>query len=365
MNVMENLTSNNSAPNYNKSVTMKAEALTIVMLISVMALGIFGNSLVIASFFKFRYLRMVTNYFLVSLAVADLMLASFSMPFWLIIRLADLMRVPRDRLDYMILYYSWQYLDILCSTASITNLCVIAKDRHMAIVSPLRYYAKMTPKRALISIAVGWSYAAICAGISMISIDRNIQPIAGRVYAVFISLAAFFIPLLIILIYYGRIFAVALTQIKRLSHQGSLVYGAEKERRTLMQRELKLSKTLAIVVGTFVVCWSPFFVILILFAVCSTSCVSSASATTYIAVSKWMHYSSTTANPIIYTLFTKGFRQAFKSMLNCSECKSRCCCCIRKKMKNQTGSQLRVWSSYECRIEEKQVQHSCSLHISR
>jgi hypothetical protein len=115
----------------------------------------------------------------------------------------------------------------------------------------------------------------------------------------------------------------------------------------------------------------PFFIILILFAVCSTSCVSSSSASTYIAVSKWMHYSSTTANPIIYTLFTKGYRQAFKSMLNCSECKIKgcgrdpCACCSRKIKILRGNGPLRVWGSYECRTSETHTQHSCSVHISR
>ncbi|XP_063875574.1 dopamine D2-like receptor [Scylla paramamosain] len=42
---------------------------------------VFGNILVLMSVYKERSLQTVTNYFIVSLAVADLLLASFVMPF--------------------------------------------------------------------------------------------------------------------------------------------------------------------------------------------------------------------------------------------------------------------------------------------
>lgn len=285
------------------------------MLISIMALGIFGNSLVMASFIKFRRLRTVTNYFLISLAAADLMLASLSIPFWLIIRLENSHIV--SKLSSTVIYMSWQFIDILCSTASIMNLCVIAIDRHLAIVSPLHYSSKMTPKRAISSIAAGWIYALVCAGLSLVFTKSDMQPLLGRVYAAFISLAAFLFPLCIVLFYYGKIFTVALKQARSLNSQNTFVYGAERERRTLIQRELKIAKTLAFVVGTFIVCWAPFFLVLLSYSVCGVRCISATNA--YIAATKWMQYSSTTANPIIYTLFTKAFREAFKAMLYCPD----------------------------------------------
>ena len=196
------------------------------------------------------------------------------------------------------------------------NLCVIAVDRHLAIVSPLHYSGKMTPKRAISSIAAGWIYALVCAGLSMVSTRKEIQPLAGRIYSGFISIATFLFPLFIILFYYGKIFTVALKQARRLN-KDIFVYGAERERRTLIQRELKIAKTLAFVVGTFILCWAPFFLIMLTYSICGVKCISGTNA--YIAASKWMQYFSTTANPIIYTLFTKAFRQAFKSMLYCPD----------------------------------------------
>jgi len=52
------------------------------LLIIIIILTLLGNSLVIRAFFAFRKLRNVTNYFVVSLAVTDILVAVFSMPVW-------------------------------------------------------------------------------------------------------------------------------------------------------------------------------------------------------------------------------------------------------------------------------------------
>lgn len=114
---------------------------TAALMSFVIFLALFGNGLVILAFYRFRELRTVTNYFVVSLAVADILVASLSMPSWMYIRLSALSQIPSDKLLDKVLYYSWQYVDILCSTASIVNLCMISVDRHLAINSPLTYHS--------------------------------------------------------------------------------------------------------------------------------------------------------------------------------------------------------------------------------
>ena len=52
------------------------------VLIVIIILTLLGNSLVIGAFVAFRKLRNVTNYFVASLAVTDILVAVFSMPLW-------------------------------------------------------------------------------------------------------------------------------------------------------------------------------------------------------------------------------------------------------------------------------------------
>lgn len=287
--------------------------LTAAFLSLVMFLALFGNGLVILAFYRFHVLRTITNYFVVSLAVADILVASLSTPVWMYILLSGITKIPKEgQFLKKVLYYSWQYIDILCSTASIVNLCIISVDRHLAINSPLTYHSRMTSRRAKASIAFAWLFAFFCASLSIVTVIKTIMPMAGRVYAIFISLTAFFLPLLILIVVYGKICRVAIRQVRdiRSAHSG-IQHGIQREHSVTFRRELKITKTLGIVVGAFVLCWGPFFSLVVVYAVCQT-CPDNRD---WVEISKWLHYSNSTINPLIYMLFTRSFRSAFRRIL--------------------------------------------------
>uniref|UniRef100_T1HCX7 G_PROTEIN_RECEP_F1_2 domain-containing protein n=2 Tax=Rhodnius prolixus TaxID=13249 RepID=T1HCX7_RHOPR len=77
--------------------------------------------------------------------------------------------------------------------------------------------------------------------------------------------------------------------------------------------EQKASKVLGLVFFTFVLCWSPFFVLNIIFAACPSCPVP----THVVDVCLWLGYVSSTINPIIYTIFNRTFRAAFIRLLMC------------------------------------------------
>lgn len=285
---------------------------TAALMSFVIFLALFGNGFVILAFYRFHQLRTITNYFVVSLAVADILVASLSMPCWMFIRLSALSQIPRDKKLDKVLYYSWQYVDILCSTASIVNLCMISVDRHLAINSPLTYHSRMTPKRAKGSIAFAWLFAFFCASLSIVTVIGKLMPTAGKVYAIFISFAAFFIPLLILIGVYSKIAYVALRQVRTIcAASAGIDHGVQREHNMTFRRELRVTKMLGLVVGAFVLCWGPFFSIVVLYAVCS-SCPNDYG---WVNTSKWLHYANSTLNPLVYMLFTRTFRSAFRRLI--------------------------------------------------
>jgi len=77
------------------------------------------------------------------------------------------------------------------------------------------------------------------------------------------------------------------------------------------KRERKAAKTLAIITGAFVVCWLPFFILAILLPVCKTCEVNPHLISFFL----WLGYLNSTLNPIIYTIFSPEFRNAFKRIL--------------------------------------------------
>lgn len=77
--------------------------------------------------------------------------------------------------------------------------------------------------------------------------------------------------------------------------------------------EQKASKVLGLVFFTFVLCWSPFFILNIILASCGNCDIPD-----HVEVfCLWLGYVSSSINPIIYTIFNKTFRAAFIRLLLC------------------------------------------------
>ncbi|XP_029711847.1 octopamine receptor Oamb-like isoform X2 [Aedes albopictus] len=85
--------------------------------------------------------------------------------------------------------------------------------------------------------------------------------------------------------------------------------------------ETKAAKTLAIIVGGFIICWLPFFTMYLIRAFCD-DCIND----TLFSILFWLGYCNSAVNPFIYALFSRDFRQAFKRII------MRCFCWKRFKI---------------------------------
>ncbi|KAH8415784.1 hypothetical protein KR222_000908, partial [Zaprionus bogoriensis] len=103
-----------------------------------------------------------------------------------------------------------------------------------------------------------------------------------------------------------------LQQQQQLSSIANPMQKVNKRKETLeAKRERKAAKTLAIITGAFVVCWLPFFVMALTMPLCSACSISDSVASLFL----WLGYFNSTLNPVIYTIFSPEFRQAFKRIL--------------------------------------------------
>lgn len=90
--------------------------------------------------------------------------------------------------------------------------------------------------------------------------------------------------------------------------------------RSTVRTEQKASKVLGLVFALFVLCWSPFFVLNVLPVLCSSCQAHHAVISTF----AWLGWSSSTINPIIYTMFNKTFKRTFIKLLCCKyRCKTK------------------------------------------
>ncbi|XP_069139460.1 dopamine receptor 2-like [Argopecten irradians] len=181
---------------------------------------IVGNILVIIAVFKEMYLRTVTNYFIVSLALADLMVGGIVMPFSISMEVTNGVWLYGEEWCDL-----WHSFDVLASTASILNLCVISLDRYWAITDPIAYTAKMSMCKVGLLIAFVW----LCsAGISFPAIawwkavtPSNLPPhvcmfTEDSAYLIFSSIVSFYCPTFIMMFVYLRIYLAAAAQIRSL-----------------------------------------------------------------------------------------------------------------------------------------------------
>ena len=281
-----------------RSDTITLVSSTFLIIIIIMALC--GNLLVVVAFQVFSKLRTVTNYFIVSLAVADILVAGLSMPVWLAYLVTGPEWIFADWLQQ-----AWGFVDILCGVASIMHLCFISVERNICISSPLSYHEKMTTKKALVSIGVIWMFSVFMALLKVFLWD-----LPPPVYELTVTILCFLLPLLVMLISYMNIFRAARHQIKKMTLS---VHGQPK--RFLLSKELKAAKIVAVVIGAFLVCWCPFFVLNLVYALC-VRCRPLPHES--LLVAKWMHYVNSVLNPIIYACMNKDFRSAFKKLLTYS-----------------------------------------------
>ncbi|XP_057682249.1 D(5)-like dopamine receptor [Corythoichthys intestinalis] len=241
---------------------------------------------------------------------------------------------------------TWVAFDIMCSTASILNLCIISMDRYWAISSPFRYERKMTRRFAFVMIGVAWTLSIL---ISFIPVQLNWHRDArvnftdgeddsgppddcnaslNRTYAIASSLISFYIPVLIMVGTYTRIFRIAQTQIRRISslERAPAPCAAprastqdESALKSSFKRETKVLKTLSIIMGVFVFCWLPFFVLNCVVPFCEANapdappCVSDTTFSIFV----WFGWANSSLNPVIYA-FNADFRKAFSTILGCN-----------------------------------------------
>uniref|UniRef100_A0A674DVZ5 D(1B) dopamine receptor n=1 Tax=Salmo trutta TaxID=8032 RepID=A0A674DVZ5_SALTR len=306
-----------------------------------------GNLMVCSAVLRIRQLRSkVTNIFIVSLAVSDLFVAILVMPWKAVAEVAGYW-------PFGTFCNYWVAFDIMCSTASILNLCIISVDRYWAISSPFRYERKMTQRVAFVMISVTWTLSVLISFIpvqlnwhkasedeifrahnaSLGQVEENCDSSLNREYAISSSLISFYIPVAIMIVTYTRIYRIAQIQIRTIASLERAAEHATSCRtnrlecqhhntlKTSIKRETKVLKTLSIIMGVFVCCWLPFFILNCIVPFCDKPqtdqdaglpCVSETTFDVFV----WFGWTNSSMNPIIYA-FNAEFRKAFASLLGC------------------------------------------------
>lgn len=308
-----------------------------VFLSLIIVLTVGGNVLVCLAVCASRRLRCLTNCFIVSLAVTDLLLGLLVLPFSALLQLSGEWPLGPGFCNFYI------SMDVMLCTASILTLLAISVDRYLAVTMPLRYPSLVLPWRVAAALVSVWTMSV---ALSFLPIQMGWNTVNGTVqnqgpwdskkrcrfelnrpYVLIDSLITFYLPLLAMCWTYLQILRIARAHAKRIISTRPICITSYNCRNSpptstnlvsgvtaVALRDHKATLTLAVVIGAFVVCWLPYF---ILFTVLGLKEHPDPDMVPEFPFVLWLGYTNSALNPFIYGALNRDFRSAYGHLLRC------------------------------------------------
>ncbi|XP_061815617.1 muscarinic acetylcholine receptor M2a [Nerophis lumbriciformis] len=182
---------------------------------------VIGNILVMLSIKVNRNLQTVNNYFLFSLACADLIIGLCSMNLYTVYIVMGYWPLGPVVCDL------WLALDYVVSNASVMNLLIISFDRYFCVTKPLSYPVKRTTKMAGMMIAAAWVlsfilwapailfWQFIVGGRTVPEKECYIQFFSNAAVTFGTAIAAFYLPVIIMIQLYWQISRASKSRVKK------------------------------------------------------------------------------------------------------------------------------------------------------
>ncbi|KAL6108023.1 lpar3 [Pungitius sinensis] len=209
-------------------------------------------------------------------------------------------------------YFIRQGLLDISLSASLANLLVIALERYISVMN-WRVHSNLTKRRVTLLIVLVWAISIFMGAVPSLgwncicNLDycSQLAPIFSRSYLIFWSTSNLVVFLVMVVIY-TRIYTYVKKKTAILSSHTS---GSINRKRT----PIKLIKTVMIVLGAFVICWTPGLVVLLMDGLECTSC-------NVMKLKRWLlllAVLNSVMNPCIYSYKDEEMWTTFKNLLRC------------------------------------------------
>ncbi|NWQ68332.1 HRH2 protein, partial [Pachyramphus minor] len=291
--------------------------LTLIDLITLL-----GNTVVFICPVVEKRLRTVTYMFIMSLAMADFLVACLVMPFSIIYEVTGMWLFGK------LFCKVWISFDVMFCTASIVTLCFISLDRYCSVVTPYHYSRRMSRGRCIVMTCMVWVYSSLISFLPVMQGWNEIPGVdfdAGRecifvtnwIFAIVASALAFFVPFMVMCSMYFFIYRASRLKATRIMSQTlEIHYHPNSKRQNHLQLENKATRTISIIISVFVLCWLPYFVLNVWLAARGTDSTSTVLADTFKIIT-WLGYCNSTINPMLYAFLNRDFQRALKKLLIC------------------------------------------------
>ena len=291
--------------------------LEVIICVIINFTSLMGNVLVCVSVYRNHRLRISSNLYIIALAVADLLSALFVMPFTTIVLISG----------------AWNLGPFLCDLqaftmnfvlyVSPTTMALTAFNRYIRIVKPSKYRTIFSKRRSGMMLGSAWAFVACYVAIPKLAGLQDYGFISGYALCHMIhlsengSLAHYSAVVTLFLITPLTVAIACYFKVSKAIRQHNLdiVPGLQfrHARYDITVHEIKISKSLFVVVLAFIACWIPAWAVAI---VIRFRLVKTIPRGVQLFCSLSI-YTSSAVNPFIYSGMSRSFRQEFKKILKC------------------------------------------------
>ena len=287
----------------------------------ILAASLLGNSSIAIVVYKTKQMRKPTNFFIVNMAMSDLLFAVFLCPWFLTELYVDswLISGPLG----LALCKLINFVPYVSSVVSVQSLVLIAVDRFGAVVFPLRsplISFKLCPLFIsitwIVALAVNWQYLI---AVKLVEYPAQLvcvfrwketfgESSAVASYFIAVYLVFHYIPIALLAILYS----IILFKLKTRVHPGEQSTNAYIQRERRNRNTLKMA--IAIVLG-FVLCSVPYSILVLLIFSAWDGRIPHCDIAPYYAITLLLALLQCVINPIICFVFSTNYRQGIKRLV--------------------------------------------------
>ncbi|XP_046847383.1 alpha-1A adrenergic receptor-like [Xenia sp. Carnegie-2017] len=286
------------------------------------AIGVIGNLFVILYNARWNTDKNTTSYFVINLAISDLVVCGISFPMFIAEETLILMGKNDVYGLSCKLNYSFGYATL---STSVVNLMMLTIDRYICIALPLKYPHIVTQRKVSIALVSVWITGILNFFMIFFTTRVTNVPLICDVNIIVASVSTIlflYVPLGVTIVFNVKIVQIARNQGRKIAAQASSLQTSdstatdELSSRKNFSQQIKLFKTIRVVFGCFLFCVTPFPVICFIeFIICNRGCISKE----IILITGLLAATNSIINAFIYGIRDKEFRRSFKHLF------AQCC----------------------------------------
>ncbi|KAF7705736.1 pyroglutamylated RF-amide peptide receptor [Silurus meridionalis] len=306
----------------------RTKATFVIMYILIFILALVGNSLVVCVVVRKGRSQSATSIFICSLAISDLLITFFCVPFTL------LQNISAQWLGGVLVCKTVPFVQTTAIVTGILTMTCIALERYQGIIHPLKMKRQYTPQRAYRKLGLVW-LLSVMVGSPMLFVQQLevkydflyenhhvccqelwSSELQRKMYTTFIMVALFVLPLAAMMFLYTRI-SIELWIRKRVGDTSVLHTINHNQINKICRKKKRAVKMMITIVLLFTICWAPFHTVHMLFEYYNLEQkYDEVTLNMIMAVVQAIGFSNSFNNPIVYAFMNETFKKSCVSAVS-------------------------------------------------